>query len=176
MSPFPAAALCLALASVSAGPVAARSSASSEEARLYHAGVDAYAAGDVPAALDFFRAVLKLDPEHAPALSAVRRLEHERSSPVPPRPPSRGPAHPSDEERAVDRFFLVLLPRWFYFERTLGDSLSEVGTLSAINARVVQLLGEKKLAIAENRPFKKERQLRALLRRAPAATREFEQA
>jgi len=178
-----AAALAFSFALAFPGPAAARAASSAaapeetpESVRLYQAGLDSYTGGDLAAALASFREVLRLEPNNRSALAAVRRLEREATAAQSaPRPKSE---HVRRRPRAwaLDHFFLVSLPRWFYFERTLGDGLSDVGTLTALNARVVQLMSERKVSLARNRPFRKERQLRALLRRAPAATRRLEQA
>ena len=172
----------VAVAMAFAGPQAAwaaraasQADESVESARLYQAGMDSYTGDDLDAALASFREALRLDPNNRSALAAVRRLERELANrpAVARRPaPSRRPAPAG----AVDRFFLISLPRWFYFERTIGDGLRDVGTLTALNARVVQLMGERKMALARNRPFQKDRQLRELLRRAPVATQRLEEA
>lgn len=135
-------------------------------ARLYQAGVDSYARGDLSAALASFREVTRREPGHRSALAAVRRLEAELGA-----PPARDPAAaaPSTSGR-LERFLLHSLPRWLRFERTFGDPLSDVGTLTARNARVVQLLGERRMALARNRRFAKDRELRELLRRAPLSS------
>lgn len=136
-----------------------------ESAGHYQAGMDEYARGDAEAALISFRKALRLSPKNDSALAAVRRLENEaaRRRLAPPR--ERAPAPASRLEDPL----LVSFLRWFYFERTLGDRLTDVGTLTALNTRVVQLMGERKFALAKHRPFRKERRLRELLRRAPAA-------
>jgi len=132
-----------------------------DNGRLYQSGVDHYAAGDSTAALADFREVLRLEPKNAPALAAVRRLEGEAADLRVIRSPEPARAD------AFDRFFLVTLPRWFYFERTLGDGLRDLGAMTALNARVTQLIIEKELALAHNRRFRNDRRLRALLRRVP---------
>jgi hypothetical protein len=126
-----------------------------------------YAAGEQDAALAFFRKALRESPGDPSALAAVRRVEAEiraRRAAAPPQAVSA--PHPASVG-TVEDLFLVIVPRWFYFERTVGNGLSDTGTLNALNARIVQLLGERKLAIAQNRVFRNERQLRELLRRAP---------
>ena len=45
-----------------------------EAKRLYEAGVDAYARGDMGEAERLFAEVLRLDPHHLPAQKALRRL------------------------------------------------------------------------------------------------------
>ena len=45
-----------------------------ESKRLYEAGVDAYAKGDLGEARRLFNEVLALDPDHTPAQKALRRL------------------------------------------------------------------------------------------------------
>lgn len=150
-------------------PFAAHASAEPpEHGRAYQEGIDDYARGDIYAAMASIRAALDRDPENRSALAAVRRLEYEaaarRASRLSEIPENAAPAG------AIERFFLASLPRWFNFERTLGDGLRDAGTLDALNARVVQLLGERKVALAQGRPFNNERRLRELIRRAPAAT------
>lgn len=139
-----------------------------EQGRAYEEGIEDYARGDNDAALSSFRAALVRDPKNRYALAAVRRLEYEaaarRASRLSEIPGNAAPAG------AIERFFLVSLPRWFYFERTLGDGRRDAGTLDALNARVVQLLGERKVALDRNRRFKNEIRLRELIRRAPAVT------
>lgn len=137
-----------------------------ESALLYQAGVDDYARGDADAALAAFRKALRLAPKNASALAAVRRLESEAARRRLPPPRESAPAPAS----RLEHLLLVSVPRWFYFERTLGNRLTDVGTLTALNASVVQLLGERKIALANRRPFRKERRLRELMRRAPSAT------
>lgn len=133
--------------------------------RAYQEGIDDYARGDSVAALASFRAALARDPGNPSARAAVRRLEHETAARRAERAPSGLEQAPAG---AVEHFFLVSLPRWFYFERTLGDGLRDVGTLTALNASVVQLMGERRVALAHRRAFLKDRRLRELMRRAPA--------
>lgn len=148
----------------------------SKSTRHYQEGMDYYTGGDLDAALSSFREALRLEPGNRSALAAVRRLESEVANrPAAARRPAAAPARRPAPAGAVDRFFLISLPRWFYFERTIGDGLRDVGTLTALNARVVQLMGERKMALARNRPFQKDRQLRELLRRAPVATQRLEE-
>lgn len=142
-------------------------STDAESVRLYQSGLDDYARGDSGAALASFRKALRLSPKNASALAAVHRLESEAAYRRLSAPRGHGGPAPATASR-LERFLLVSVPRWFYFERTLGDGLRDVGTLTALNASVVQLLGERKVALAHNRPFRKERRLRELLRRAPA--------
>jgi hypothetical protein len=128
-----------------------------------------YAEGEQEAALVFFRKALRESPGDPSALAAVRRVEAEirtRRAAAPPQAVSA--ALPASAGR-VEELFLVVVPRWFYFERTVGNGLSDIGTLNALNARIVQLLGERKLALAQSRVFRNERRLRELLRRAPLA-------
>lgn len=178
------ASVAVALAVAFAGPAAARAARadspadeSVESARLYQAGMDSYTRGDLDAAQASFREALRLEPSSRSALAAVRRLESELSSrPAVARRLAPAPARRPESAGGLDRFFLVSLPRWFYFERTLGDGLRDVGTLAALNARVVQLMGEREIALARNRPFRKDRLLRALLRRTSVATQRYEEA
>lgn len=174
----------VAMAMAFAGPEAARAARAAPPAdeaphssRHYQEGMDYYTGGDLDAALASFREALRLEPGNRSALTAVRRLESEIAiRPAAARRPAAAAARRHAPAGAFDRFFLVSLPRWFYFERTLGDGLRDVGTLTALNARVVQLMGERDRALARSRPFRKERQLRELLRRAPVATRQLEEA
>jgi hypothetical protein len=157
-----------------AGSAPAATPSGPAAADLYQAGMDDYARGDLDAALASFRAALVQEPENRPATAAAHRMEFEIAA--------RDAAHDADDRAArlsppsaFDRFCLVTVPRWFYFERTIGDGLANVGTMHALNARVAQLLAERKIAFARKRPFKKELQLRALVRRMPAATRESQE-
>ncbi|MDP3543910.1 MAG: hypothetical protein Q8T11_15690 [Elusimicrobiota bacterium] len=136
-----------------------------ENARKFQEGVSRYAEGDAEAALALFREVARRDPHDRAARAAIRRLEIEGT------PRAAKPAAPGPRPGAFERFFLGTLPRWYYFERTVGDGLRDVGTLSALNAQVAQLLGERKFALAAGRPFRKDVRLRELLRRAPLAAR-----
>ena len=178
------ASVAVALALAFAGPEAAgaaRAARTADESpqttRHYQEGMDYYTGGDLDAALASFREALRLEPGNRSALAAVRRLESEIANrPAAARRPAAEPAPRPAPAGVIDRFFLVSLPRWFYFERTIGDGLRDVGTLTALNARVVQLMGERDLALARNRPFGKDRQLRELLRRAPVATLRLEEA
>ncbi|MDD5304223.1 MAG: hypothetical protein PHS14_14075 [Elusimicrobia bacterium] len=146
-----------------------------ETARLYQAGLAFYARGDLAAALASFREVARLDSNDRSALAAVRRLESELAARTTAgRPLPSGSSRRASSSR-LERFLLVSVPRWFHFERTVGDPMNDVGTLTALNARVVQLLGERRFALAQKRPFRNDRQLRALLRRAPAATQHYEE-
>lgn len=141
----------------------------SDSDRLFHEGVRRYAEGDAESALALFREVARREPGHRAALAAIRRLEVEAARPSPK------PAGTASRPGAAERFFLGTLPRWYYFERTVGDGLRDVGALSALNARIEQLLEERRVAFVRGRPFRKDRQLRELLRRAPhAAARSHE--
>lgn len=175
-SPHAAAALALALALW--GPAAARAAdasppaaEASESDRLYQKGLHQYARGDRASALATFQAGLRRDPANRSLRAAVRRIESELAPP----PAALAPVPRAGARRGsasrLERLFLVSIPRWFHFERTIGDAVSGVGTLNALNARVGQLLGERRLAFVQNRPFRKDRQLRELLRRAPLAAR-----
>lgn len=163
--------LALALSCVPASGLAApppegaapASAASSESARLFEDGVRRYADGDPAAALALFRRAERLEPGHRAALAAIRRLEIEASristKPVPTAP----------RVGALERFLLGTLPRWYYFERIVGDGLRDVGAQSALNARIAQLMGERRFASARGRLFSNDGRLRELVRRAPLA-------
>jgi hypothetical protein len=135
----------------------------------YQAGLDHYARGERAAALASFREALRREPDNHSALAAIIRLESELApQPTPLLSPEVERVRGSSSGR-VERFFIVSVPRWFHFERTVGNPLSDLGTLNAFNARIVQLLGEKKFASAHNRRFGNDRELRELLRRLPVA-------
>lgn len=147
--------------------VSARAAAAPpEDGRVYQEGIDDYARGDPDAALAAFRAVLRRTPHDRSALAAVRRLEYESAARRAARRPASERPAPAG---ALEHFFLSSLPRWYFFERSIGDGLTDVGTLEAANARIVQLLGERTAARVRRRPFRNDRRLRELLRRAPLA-------
>lgn len=140
-----------------------------EAERRYEIGVGLYAGGRPAAALAEFKASLNLRPNHAATRAAVLRLESETAAIPPPAAASRPSTDdPTRRGEALDRLFLVSIPRWINFDKTVGDALSRVGTVAALNGRVAQLLAERRLALARKRPFPKDKQLRALLRRVPA--------
>jgi hypothetical protein len=155
-----------------AAKAAPASAESRETSRLYQAGMDHYSRGDLAAALASFREALRREPGNLSALAAVHRVEIESARQT---TPTAAPRPAPVRAKSLDRFFLVSLPRWYYFERTIGDGMRDVGTLTALNASIVQLLGERKFALAQNRPFRKERRLRELLRRTPGTAERFEE-
>jgi hypothetical protein len=119
---YPAAvALSIALVFLSPGPAAGsepgaaaiREAADSE--RLFQAGMNDYAAGDLAAALASFREVHRREPNNLAALAAVHRLERESSA----RRPAEAAAPKPAAIKTADRFFLGSLSPWFYFERRL---------------------------------------------------------
>lgn len=161
---FRAVALLLLLALFGSGPARAGDSPSDEQP--YQAGLTLYARGDRTGALASFREALRRNPHDRLAIAAVRRLESELAPRAPPAPAASGGA----ETPRLERLLLVEIPRWYQFGRTIGDCVSAVGTVEAANARVGQLLVERRLARARKRRFRGERTLRELLRRAPLAT------
>jgi hypothetical protein len=141
-----------------------------EEDPFYKVGMSLYAAGDAAKALDCFRIALRERPRDPLVRAAVRRVEAELDAARPPLI-ARASAQPSwlDEmSEAFDELVLVDIPQVVNFDDTLGDGESAVGTLAALNARVAQLLNEQKFALEHDRPFRKERELRSLVRRLPA--------
>lgn len=158
-----AVALLLLLALSGSGP--ARAGERSPDEHPYQAGLTRYSRGDREGALASFREALRRDPGDRQSIAAVRRLESELA----PRAPEPSAANAGDGTPRFERLLLVELPRWYQFGRTLGDRMSAVGTVEAANARVGQLLVERRFARARKRPFRNERGLRELLRRAPLA-------
>jgi hypothetical protein len=133
----------------------------------YQRGMDLYAAGKTPQALGAFRVALRRHPEDQAAQTAVRRLEVELA--YKPTATHAGDNY-SAEPSWLDEFVLADMPWLINFNQSLGDSMSASGTLIACNGRVAQLLAERRLAMAQERPFLKEKELRALVRRLPAIT------
>lgn len=144
---------------------------SSESERHYQAGLTRYARGDREGALAEFREALRRDPEDRTSIAAVRRLRAEVGRAEPAPRTSDGKA----EEPLLERL-LVKIPRWYHFGRTIGNSLSAAGTAQALNARIGQLLGERRLALAGNRRFRHERRLRELIRRSSLAAQDDDEA
>lgn len=145
----------------------------SDSDRFYQKGLKQYADGDPSKALTTFQKGLRLDPRNRSSLAAVRRLESELA----PRPirPSAGDGVYRPPPAPLERFLLVTIPRWFHFDRTIGDSMSAVGALEALNARIGQLMGERTFALSHNRRFLNDRRLRELLRRAPLVGRDCDE-
>lgn len=136
----------------------------SEAERQYQKGVSAYAQGHHALALSAFRESLRLDPRNLSARAAVQRIALEASQPDSAR--STTPSAPGSEG-ALDDFLLRQVPRYFRFERTVGDARADQGTLDAMQGRVAQLMGERRLALSHRGVFVKDRELRALVRRLP---------
>jgi hypothetical protein len=163
---------------ISAPPApASRQAASSvEEDPLYQTGLSLYAAGNPVQALDSFRAALRRNANDPLAQSAVSRLEAElygsHSALV---TFDEAPAEPTMIAKAsaeFDQLVLVHIPHAMNFNDTLGNGLASIGTLSALNGRVIQLLKEKQVALRHSRPFRKEGELLGLVRRMPAVAAE----
>lgn len=171
MIPAATAAALLILLALS-GPGRARAGERSPDEHPYQAGLTRYSRGDREGALASFREALRRDPGDRQSIAAVRRLESELA---PGAPPARAASAAAETPR-LERLLLVELPRWYQFGRTIGDRVSAVGTVEAANARVRQLLVERRFALARKRPFRNERGLRELLRRAPLAAGGFQDA
>lgn len=167
---FRAVPLLLLLALSGSGPARAGEPVSDENP--YQTGLTRYAHGDRTGALASFREALRRNPADRQSIAAVRRLESELA----PRAPPALAAKAAADMPRLERLVLVELPRWYHFGRTIGDCVSAVGTVEAANARVGQLLVERRLARARKRPFRNERALRELLRRVPLASREIQDA
>lgn len=147
----------------------ARAAPSSEAERQYQKGLSDYAQGRRVPALAAFQEALRLDPKSPSARAAVQRITLEVSRPDVYRPTpaaQKGSALASLEE-ALDDFLLRQAPRYFRFERTVGDARSDQGTLAAMQGRVAQLMGERRLSLSRRSPFAKEREFRSLVRRLP---------
>lgn len=162
----------LALLFLLSGAVPTALNAGANSDSPYDAGVKHYARGDYVAAKISFQAALRLDPNDRSARSALTRLYTESQLaharlPVAP-PPMHAP-------RPWERLLLVTLPSWFNFEDTLGNGLRDTGALTALNARITQLLIERRFAFANGRAFQNERRLRSLLRRTALAFPDREQ-
>jgi hypothetical protein len=130
-----------------------------------------YAAGMPDKALDFFREALHRHPKDPIALAAISRVKTELAA-APASAPESAPQeaelsliHAASD--ALDEFVLVDVPRALNFDDTLGDGESRVGTLAALSGRVAQLFQERRFALEHDRPFRKDRELRALVRRMP---------
>lgn len=136
----------------------------------YQAGMALYAAGDPLTALKSFRAALREDPEDPYVRAAVRRIEAELAAAS---APSSAPPPPETSmlEAAADAFdalCLVAIPRAVNFDDSVGGAQDVEGTLAALNGRVAQLLQERRYASEHDLPFRKDRELRALVRRIPS--------
>ncbi|OFX11209.1 MAG: hypothetical protein A2516_00065 [Alphaproteobacteria bacterium RIFOXYD12_FULL_60_8] len=112
---------------------------------------------------------MRLDPKDLSARAAIQRIALEAaqsgSTLSSPAQPHRS-ALASLEEK-TDDFLLRQVPRYFRFERTVGDARANQGTLQAMQGRVAQLMSERRLALAQRSAFAKEQELRALVRRLP---------
>lgn len=156
----------LALLLALSGSASSWASDSADES-LYQKGLQQYARGDRAGALAVFRESLRRHPDDPFARAAVRRVESELARGGKPK---RSPDVVAGLTR-FERLVLVDIPRWYHFERTVGDCLSAVGTQQALNARVRQLLVERRVCRAAKRRCPSDRPLRELVRRAPLAAR-----
>lgn len=127
----------------------------------YQRGLRLYAAGRLPQARDAFRLALKRHPHERAAQSAVRRVETELTYRIPS-------SEEAEEPSWFDSLVLDDVPAFLNFDDSIGDSLTAEGASQARGGRVSQLLAERKLAAERGRSFTKERELRALIRRATA--------
>lgn len=144
----------------------------------YDDGVKQYARGEYAAAKISFQTALRRNPNDRSARSALRRLNTESApgnTEVAAPPPATKPPARRDTPRPWERLFLVTLPRWFNFEDTIGNGLRDLGELTALNARIGQLLAERRFASTNGRMFANERRLRSLLRRTALAFPDREQ-
>lgn len=146
-------------------PRAARAAACPDCRREYHRGVALYSQGRLAQALAVFRDVEAREPGDRPARLAARRVARELASVrrAPRLPPA---ARPAQSQSALDDL-LLRAAAWFDFDRLVGDRLSGAGALAAACGRVRQLLAERRLALSRHRPFARERELRAMIRRLP---------
>ena len=137
---------------------------------FYQTGMSVYAAGMPDKSLDFFSEALRRHPNDPVALSAVSRVKTELAAAPAPEfaRPEAEPSFIQAFSDTFDAFVLVDVARALNFDDTLGDGESRVGTLAALSGRVAQLFQEQRFAREHDRPFPKERELRALVRRMPA--------
>ena len=164
-----------------------KSNGEKSEFDSYQHGVQLYADGKPPQALAIFKKIVRKNPKNQYARAAIARVESEIGLKKQPAPDIAASAKlkpgPAEAEiprywtervsEKVDDFLIVNLPRSLNFNHTLGDFITGVGTLQAVQGRVNQLLAERKFALAKNRPFSKEKELRALVRRMPAFLKNF---
>lgn len=134
----------------------------------YERALRLYTDGRLREAQRAFAAIARDYPDHKAARTAVVRIQYELDQ---DEPLVFSPA-PAARERGLaegmDELLLGSLPAYLRFERTLGDARTRAGTLRACQGRVEQLLAERRWARSRKAPFRKERELRAMVRRMPA--------
>ena len=142
----------------------------SEAERRYQQGLSAYAQGHRALALASFKESLRLNPKSPSARAAVMRIELEAAQADSARsvPTAAPKSAVASSEGTLDDLLLRQVPRYFRFERTVGDARADQGTLAAMQGRVAQMLSERRHARVRGRSFDKERELRELVRRLPA--------
>ena len=140
-----------------------------EDDRYYKAGISLYAAGQRQQALGSFRIALHHHPRNTLVLTAIRRVEGELGAAPPVEYASEAPSASwfDAASDSFDEFMLVDVPRAVNFEDSLGDCASDVGTLEALNGRVAQLMKERECALKHGCRFRKDREMRSLIRRMP---------
>jgi thioredoxin-like negative regulator of GroEL len=126
---------------------------------LYEKGMQRYAAGRFPEALQAFREALGRDPDSRAARVAVDRVRSEMAMMGASQTAAAGPG------TAGDPTLLERVARYVEFADTVGDERELLGRAQALMGRISQLMAEKRLARARHRPFAKDRELHALSRR-----------
>ncbi|MFI5349079.1 MAG: hypothetical protein ACHQ2Z_06020 [Elusimicrobiota bacterium] len=141
-----------------------------EDDTAYQTGIKQYARGRRDLALGSFRLALRRHPGNRLALTTIRRVEGELgAAPAVDFSPEEPTASWLDSASAsFDEFVLVDIPRAVNFNESVGDDVSDVGTLEALNGRVAQLMKERECAWRHGRRFSKDQEMRCLLRRIPA--------
>lgn len=133
-------------------------------------GAELYAEGRPEESLSAYRRALTRDPSNRTARAAVRRIEAELAR----NRAARIKAVRTHALAVTDPTlrWLGQLASFIHFDRSLGNLRSRLGTQSAMQGRVTQLLAEKRVARARRKtlPKAKELELRALVRRLPAAS------
>jgi hypothetical protein len=162
--------LALAVA-ISALPLASADAAedSAPPQSRYEKALQLYSDGKLREAQAAFASLARDYPNHEAARTAVVRIQNE----LDPDGPMAWVHSPSVHEEssledAFDNFLLDSIPRCLRFERTLGDARARVGTLQACQGRIDQLLAERRLARKLKRTFRRDKELRALVRRMPS--------
>jgi hypothetical protein len=164
--------LCILLCSIAAA--ASKKSRSSEMTSInddpfYQTGIKLYAAGQRAKALGAFRVALSHHPGDRLALAAVRRVQGElvQASPFEFAPKALENSLLDRASDAFDKLMLVDISWVVNFDDSVGNDLSNVGTLQAVNGRVAQLIKEQQFSLEHARPFLKDREMRSLVRRMP---------
>lgn len=160
----------VALVALCAAPAGARRARTGADP--YQRGLELYSHGRLREALSQFEEALRREPDNVLARNAARHIERdllaERAGFG---PEASAPRRETWSERLDD--WLLDAGRWARFEAVLGDRLSGLGGLRAAQGRVRQLLAERRLARALHRRFRRDNELRAMVRRLPAMTAEL---